>query len=454
MSPPKPGLERFQAIHRNAAKKQTVQNVPDSFINWFRFSAPYIRKHREATFVIALPGEAVAHPNFMNLVHDLAMLQSLGARLIIVQGARQQINQALSEAAIEAPLAAGVRVSSAEAMPHIIAASNRVRTELESAMSAGLVDSPMYQLNLKTLSGNFLSAKPLGIREGVDYQYTGLVRQVDAKAINSALNTGAAVIANTLGYSSTGETFNLSLNNCTLEIAKSVGADKLIGFCSNEQLQPMLDSTEIKPTRAHEVASAAYDERSLVDAMADGVEQGIDRAHIVSYEDNGALLKELFTHDGSGLLISKKELAHVRAAEPSDVGSILELIQPLQESGALVQRTRDLLEAQIQSFAVLDIDGTAVGCASLQNLDETSGEIACVAVHKEFQGRGYASQLMNYLETRAQQTGLKQLFLFSTQASHWFMERGYNECSTDQLPSQRRELYDSSRNSRVLLKEL
>lgn len=431
-----------------------MQNVPDSFINWFRFSAPYIRKHRDATFVIALPGEAVAHPNFINLVHDLAMLQSLGAKLIIVQGARQQIKQALTDANISAPLEAGIRVSSTEAMPHIISASNKVRTELESAMSAGLVDSPMYQLNLKTLSGNFLSAKPLGVRNGVDYLYTGLVRQVDAKAINSALNTGAAVICNTLGYSPTGETFNLSLNNCTLEIAKTVGADKLIGFCANDQLQPMLDSTEVKPKRAHEFATSITDDASLIDALADGVDQGIDRAHVVSYEDNGAILKELFTHDGSGLLISKKELAHVRSAETSDIGGILELIQPLQESGALVQRTRDLLEEQIQSFAVLDIDGTAIGCASLQALDADSGEIACVAVHKEFQGRGYASDLLNYLESRAKAAQYKQVFLLSTQASHWFKERGYQETTPDTLPQDRRELYSSERKSKVLSKVL
>lgn len=431
-----------------------MQNVPDSFINWFRFSAPYIRKHRDATFVIALPGEAVAHPNFINLVHDLAMLQSLGAKLIIVQGARQQINHTLAKAGVSAPLKEGVRVSSAEAMPHIISAANAVRTELESAMSAGLVDSPMYQLNLKTLSGNFLSAKPLGIRKGVDYLYTGLVRQVDAKAITAALNTGAAVISNTLGYSPTGETFNLSLSDCTLEIAKSLKADKVIGFVSNTQLEPMLKSTVIKPMGAHEFGVAASDEASLIDALADGVDQGIDRAHIVSYENNGALLKELFTHDGSGLLISKKDIALVRNAESRDIGSILELIQPLQESGALVQRTRDLLEEQIQRFAVLDIDGTAVACAALQPIDEQSGEIHCVAVHTEFQGRGYASELLSHLEDKAVKTQYKQLFLLSTQAIHWFKERGYKEATPESLPINRRELYNDKRNSKVLIKTL
>ena len=431
-----------------------MQNVPDSFVNWFRFSAPYIRKHRDATFVIAVPGEAVAHPNFINLVHDLAMLQSLGARLIIVQGARQQIRQALAAANISAPIESGARVSSAEAMPHIISAANNVRTELESAMSAGLVDSPMYQLNLKTLSGNFLSAKPLGIRNGVDHLYTGLVRQVDAHALNAALNTGAAVICNTLGYSPTGETFNLSLNDCTLEIAKSMKADKVIGLCSSEQLEPMLGDTVIQPILAHEFGVAAPDETTLIEALADGVEQGVDRAHIVSYEDNGALLKELFTHDGSGLLISKRQFANIRGAETSDIGGILELIQPLQESGALVQRTRDLLEEQIDSFAVLDIDGTPVGCASLQALDKTSGEIACVAVHKEFQGRGYAGKLLKYLEDKALKTRYQQLFLLSTQAIHWFKERGYKETTADELPAKRRELYSRERKSKVLLKAL
>lgn len=432
-----------------------MQNVPDSFINWFRFSAPYIRKHRDATFVIALPGEAVAHPNFINLVHDLAMLQSLGARLIIVQGARQQINQSLAKAGIDQSIEAGVRVSSAEAMPHIIAAANTVRTELESAMSAGLVDSPMYQLNLKTLSGNFLSAKPLGIRKGIDYLYTGLIRQVDASAIGAALDTGAAVICNTLGYSATGETFNLSLSECTLEIAKRIKADKIIGFVSNTKLQPMLDDTVVRPKRAHEFGAAiSDDEAGLIDALADGVDQGIDRAHIVSFEDNGALLKELFTHDGSGLLISKQDLALVRNAESSDVAAILELTQPLHETGALVQRTRNLLEEQIQSFAILDIDGTAAGCAALQSLDEYSAEIACVAVHPEFQGRGYADRMLGYLEERATQMQYQQIFVLSTQATHWFLEHGYIETTLEDLPASKRELYNTERKPKVLLKAL
>lgn len=431
-----------------------MQNVPETFINWFRFAAPYISKHRDATFVIALPGEALAHPNFINLVHDLAMLQSLGARLIIVQGARQQIGDALDKADIGNHIEAGVRVSTSQAMPHIISAANLVRTELESAMSAGLVDSPMYQLNLKTLSGNFVAAKPLGVRNGIDYGFTGLVRQVDARAIQSALDSGAAVICNTLGYSPTGDVFNLSLSDAVAEIAKSVSADKIIGFISDEQLKPLLNSTVIQPVRAHELGAAVCDEASLIDALANAVDAGVDRAHFVSYEDNGGLLKELFTHDGAGLLISKDNLDLIRNAEPRDVGAILELIQPLEDTGALVRRTRDLLEAQIQSFAVIDIDGTVAGCAALHILNESSAEIACMAIHPQFQKRGHASELFAYLMKRAENAALSRVFALSTQTAYWFKERGFEETSPDALPEARQELYNSERNSKVLVKKI
>lgn len=432
-----------------------MHQVPESFINWFRLSAPYIRKHREATFVIALPGEAVEHPNFINLVHDLAMLQSLGARLVIVQGARIQITRALEKAEVDAPIEQGIRVSSAEAMPYIISASNGARTELESAMSAGLIDSPMYQLNLKTLSGNFIYAKPLGVRDGIDYQYTGLVRQVDSKAIQAALGTGAAVICNTLGYSSTGEVFNLSLNECTLSVATSLKADKVIGFMSDETLSPMLKkSAEVRPKLAHAFGNANMEEAGLADALAEAVDRGIERSHLVSYEQNGALLKELFTHDGAGLLISKIDSAVLREAQFNDVGSILELIQPMQEAGALIQRTRELLEEQIENFSVMEIDGTAVGCAALQPLDDVSGEIACVAVQPEFQGRGYAQKLLDHQIEKAKKLGIRSLFVLSTQATHWFIERGFKECSAELLPGSRRAQYNIHRKPKVLVKEL
>ena len=434
---------------------KSVQQVPEDYIHWFRFSAPYIRKHRGATFVIAIPGEAIEHANFINLVHDLAMLQSLGVRLVIVQGARQQISLALDRAGIGTSISAGVRVSTAAAMPHIIAAANAVRTDLESAMSAGLIDSPMHQLNLKTLSGNFISARPFGVRNGVDYEFTGLVRQVDAEAVTQSLDAGAAVIINTLGYSSTGDVFNLSMFDCLSSIACAINADKIITFMSENHLQPLLNETVIKPGKAQEFDIASGDHRALVNALANSVDQEqVDRAHIVSYEDNGALVKELFTLDGSGLLISRQTFSCIRAAQADDIGAVWELIQPLQESGALVQRTRDLLEQQIQSFAVIDLDGTIVGCAALLPIDKVTAELACVAVHAGFRDRGFASDIVSHLEAQARSMNYRGVFILSTQAGHWFAERGYREATTADLPENRRELYSDQRNSKVRYKPL
>lgn len=431
-----------------------MQKVPANFINWFRFSAPYIKKHRGSTIVIALPGEAVQHPNFINVVHDLALLQSLGVRMIVLQGARPQIQALLDENGIDAPIHEGIRVSTSEAIPHIVSACNAVKTELESAMSAGLADSPMHQLNLHTLSGNFVSAKPLGVRGGNDYQYTGSVRSIDTKAISSALDTGAAVLLNTLGYSSTGEVFNLSLGNLLEAVSDSIDIDKVVCFTSANDLGPGLDHQVVKSNPSDLPKFSDEAGGYLIRAAAAAVSKGISRAHVISYESDGALLEELFTHDGSGLLISNEDFLSIREASLADVSGILELIQPLQEVGALVMRTREILEQEISDFSVVDIDDTIAGCGALTPLDSDHAEIACIAVHSEFRGRGYAGKLVSMLESKARSAGKRGIFVLSTQTTHWFVERGYKECSADRLPSNRKALYSNERKPKVLYKSL
>ena len=431
-----------------------MQQVPNNFINWFRFAAPYVKKHRGKTVLIALPGEAVQHPNFINLVHDLALLQSLGLRLVLVQGARPQIQQLLDEAGTTAPIEQGIRVSTSEAMPFIINACNAVKTELESAMSAGLADSPMHQLNLHTLSGNFVSAKPLGVRNGVDFQFTGEVRSIDTESIHRALDTGAAVLINTLGYSSTGDVFNMSLSDLLSALAHRLEVEKVICFASRDTLTADFDHKVIKPSADSLPSFTNDDADSMLRAIAAAVRGGVPRAHVLGYEDDGALLKELFTHDGSGLLISNDEFLTIRDAALADVPGILELIQPLQESGALVVRTREILESEIGHFSVVDIDDTIAGCGALIALDHQHAEIACIAIHSEFQGRGYASNLLTALEKKAASLGLQQVFVLSTQTAHWFTERGYSETSAEHLPGERQALYNSERNSKVLYKQI
>ena len=404
--------------------------------------------------VVALPGEAVSHKNFVNLVHDFALLQSLGVKLVIIQGARPQIQAALDKNGINGPIERGVRISSAESMPHVINACNAVKTELESAMSAGLAESPMHQLNLHTLSGNFVSAQPFGVSNGVDYQFTGKVRSIDTKSIQAALDTGAAVLLNTLGYSTTGEVFNLYLSDLLYEVSTRLKADKVVCFTDSAHLGPNFDHQIVKPDSAELAPKDKHTHSYLIQSAATAVNTGVARGHIVSYENNGALLEELFTHDGSGLLISDDDFIAIREADLADVSGILELIQPLQDSGALVVRTREILEQEISNFCVVEIDGTIAGCGALVELENSISEIACIAVHPEFQGRGFASKVVRELESKALSLSSNGIFVLSTQAAHWFTERGYQESSHDQLPPKRKSLYRSDRNSKVLFKAL
>ena len=404
--------------------------------------------------VIALPGEAVTHKNFVNLVHDFALLQSLGIKLVILQGARPQIQALLDKHKIDAPITEGTRVSVPEAMPHIVNACNSVKTELESAMSAGLAESPMHQLNLHTLSGNFVSAQPMGIADGVDYQFTGKVRSVDTKSMRAAIETGAAVLINTLGYSTTGEVFNLYLSDVLEQVATSLNADKVVCFTDDAHLGPNFDHQILKPGSAKLAPKDMHSHSDLIQSAARAVHSGVSRGHIVSYETNGALLEELFTHDGSGLLICEDEFVTIRDADSADVSGILELIQPLQDSGVLVVRTRELLEQEISNFCVVEIDGTIAGCGALVFLENQMAEVACLAVHPEFQGRGFASKVVSALESKARSQDQVGLVVLTTQATHWFAERGYVEATQDQLPPQRKSLYSVDRNSKVLIKSI
>jgi len=312
----------------------------------------------------------------------------------------------------------------------------------------------MHQLNLHPLSGNFVSAKPLGVRDGTDYQFTGEVRSIYQPSIEAALETGAAILMNTLGYSSTGEVFNLALSDILTAVAKSLDVEKVICFSTREALTAEYQHKVIKPTKASLPAFINDDAANMLQAVAKTVRAGVPRAHVLSYEDDGALLKELFTHDGSGLLISEDEFLTVRDAQLADVPGILELIQPLQESGALVVRTREVLEGEINHFSVVDIDDTVAGCGALIALQGDLCEIACIAIHPTFQGRGFASNLLNELEAKAVDQGMSGIYILSTQTTHWFAERGYQEASAEQLPEQRRTLYNSERNSKVMYKAL
>lgn len=426
-------------------------------IDWFRHTGPYIRAHRGRTFVIYLGSGALDSVQFPHLIHDLALLHLLGVRLVLVHATRGEIEQALDALGIEGRLHHGIRVTDAEVLGVVRDVTAAQRLVLESQLSMGLPDSPMQGARLRVVSGNFVTARPLGVVDGVDFQFTGAVRRLDAAGIAAALDHQAIVLLSPLGFSPTGEVFNLSSDELATAAAIAMGADKLIIMDEHNGLTDEHDQLLRQCTvdRARQLPIASSLQETHRNAACRACEQGVPRAHLISYDRDGALINELFTHDGVGTLISREEFEQARQASVDDIAGVLDLVRPLEESGVLVRRSRELLEQEISNFRVLERDGRIIACAALYPFShDAMAEIAGIATHPDYRREGRGEHLMRLLEAEARQLGIKQLFVLTTQTTHWFRELGFVEQPLSVLPSARQQLYNLQRNSKVLVKNI
>ncbi len=404
-------------------------------------------------------GEAVAHPNFANIIHDIALLNSLGVKLILAHGARPQIEERATLRGIESRFKDDVRITDSQALDCVKDAAGSLRAHIEALLTMGLANSPMHGSQIRVRSGNFIVAKPIGVVDGVDYEHTGIVRRVDREGIEKQLADGSIVLLSPTGYSPTGEVFNLSHQDVATETAMTLKADKLIVFSEQNGLLnskgKLIQNCEVKAVQ--QLADRCDDKQTalLLKTIISSIENGVSRCHCVSYIDDGALLQELFTRDGAGTLISQNHYERLRAATIEDVGGILELIEPLEAAGTLVKRSRELLENEINQFTVIERDGMVVACAALySHKGIQSGEIACVATHPDYRGEDRGERLLAALELQAKKIRLKSVFVLTTQTAHWFQELGYVETSRDTLPEQKQTPYNLQRNSKVFIKRL
>lgn len=443
----------------NTADATTNPTATPAYVTWFRNFAPYINTHRGKTFVIMFNGEAVHHDNFSHLIHDFALLHSLGINLVLVHGARPQIESNLAENHIDAPMVNDVRVTPRQALPYILEAVGSIRLQIEAQLSMGLANSPMYGSRIDAVSGNFVTARPYGVRDGVDYQFTGEVRAIDAQAIRNNLLHNHVVILGSMGYSASGEVFNLLAEDVALQAAISLQADKLI-FLGEETgiyndkgqlLKEMIPHEVVRFLRGKPMDSEVA---RFLQAASEACQNGIHRTHIISYAKDGALLEELFTRDGSGTLISHDPYEEIRRADIDDVVGLIELLEPLEQQGILIRRSRERLERDIEQFSVIERDGMVLGCAALYPLSDTAAEVACVAVHPNYRNGNRGADLIAFLEQQARSRGIKDLFVLTTRTAHWFVEQGFSEVPAETLPESRYHAYDTSRNSKVLKKVL
>lgn len=439
------------------------QNESDArLVAWVRQAAPYIHAFRGKTFVVAFGGEVLEDGDTAQaLIHDIALLDSMGIRLVLVHGARPQIDAEMTGRGLTPKFHKSLRVTDKEALECVKRAMGVTRIEIEAMLSQGLPNTPLAGGFLRVTGGNFISAKPVGVVDGVDFLHTGAVRNVIAEEIRGDLAQENVVLITPIGASPSGEIFNLAWEEVAEAVAVAIKADKLIYLCDapglvdrKGVLVDALTADEAEALAAKKVKQAPEVTRVLAGSIR-ACRGGVGRVHFLSRRRDGAMLMEFFTRDGIGTVMTRAPLARLREAGPEDVGAILGLIAPLEADGTLVKRGRERIEMEVTRFSLLEHDGVVVGCAALYPFsDEKAAELACLAVMPDYRELGYGDQLRRHIEARAKKQKLKRLFVLTTRTAHWFIERGFAESDVDALPKQRRELYNFQRRSKVFVKSL
>ena len=432
----------------------------EAFVKWFRSATPFIHEFGERTIVIAFGGEVLTDGEMMQLAHDINVLVSLEIRVVLVHGTRPQVEDQLRQHGVASRYAEGRRVTDASALRCVKEANGIVRMEIEATLSTELANSPMAGADIRVSSGNFITAKPFGVRNGVDFMHTGEVRKVDMEGINRRLDDDEVVLLSPIGFSPTGEIFNLTLEDVATSVAIALKAEKLIFLTETAGAADAKGRliAEITAAEASDLLARteqAEDIRYYLPAAMRAVRDGVKRAHLISRHVDGALLLELFTHHGIGTMVVLEPPDRIRDARSADVDAILSLIDPLAERGILVSRSRESIEADIERFVVLAHDEEVIGCAALTPYPaEKTGELACLAVNPFYRDGGRGERILASIEKRAKERNLKSLFVLSTQTMQWFVERGFAEADIAALPPQRQASYNHERKSKIYTKSL
>ncbi|OWT70131.1 MULTISPECIES: amino-acid N-acetyltransferase [unclassified Achromobacter] len=434
--------------------------APAQFVRWFREVAPYVHAFRGKTFVVAFGGELVQAGALNVLVQDLSLLSSLGIRLVLVHGSRPQVNEQLRLKGYTHQFDRGMSPTDAASLECAKEAAGEIRLDIEAAFSQGLPNTPMSHAHIRVISGNFVTARPSGVIDGVDYKHTGQVRKIDVDAMRQAMELGSVVLLSPLGFSPTGDAFNLAMEEMATSVAVALRAEKLIFLSVTDGVLNEDGSVDTELARIDADALLAKgdldeDTSAFLQYSSLAVKRGVARAHIVPFTLDGGVLLEIFTHDGVGTMVVEDTLDDLRPATLDDVGAILSLIEPLEADGTLVPRGRGVIERDVENFTVLEHDGVIYGCAALHHFpEEQMAEMACLIVHPEWQGSGEGEILLRHMESRARSLGAKRLFVLTTRTSHWFLKRGFVNGGIADMPREKQQNYNRSRNSLIFIKRL
>lgn len=438
-----------------------------TFVPWFRSVAPYIHKFRDQVFVIGLTGEGIAAGKLASIAQDIAMIQAMGVKLVLVHGFRPQVNEQLRLRGQEARYSHGMRITDSVALDCAQEAAGQLRYEIEAAFSQGLPNTPMAGARVRVISGNFITARPVGLIDGVDFIHSGLVRKVDTDGIQRSLDMGALVLISPFGFSPTGEAFNLGMEDVATSVATALQSDKLIFLTEVPGIR--IDATD--PDSEIDTELPLADAKRLVASLPAATqptdpafylrhciracEGGVERSHIIPFALDGSLLLEIYVHDGIGTMVVDEKLESLREATIDDVSGILSVIEPFEKDGTLVKRDRTEIERDAGLYTIIEHDGVIFGCAALYPYpEERTGEMAALTVLPDTQSQGDGERLLKRIEARARAQGLQSIFVLTTRTLHWFLKRGFVQVGADWLPEARKRKYNWDRKSLVLVKKL
>ena len=415
----------------------------NEFTKWFRACTPYIRSHQGKTFVITLPPECLESDNIRNIVHDLALLHVLGVRIAIIFGGSATTERVINDVKLQ----------------EIQKRTNQVRSQIELLFSAGIPESNLRERHIPIVSGNLVTAKPIGVIDGIDYVRAGKVRNIHAHQITSLLNGMNLVLIPPIGLSAAGAAYYLDGYHLAVEVAVALAADKLIILDANAQIKDGEGNglSDIRIEILETLISSkgtAHNNDSILRCLLESAQRGVPRTHAISYLQDGALLQELFTPDGVGTQISEDDYRTIRQANVTDMAAIVELIRPFEQNGSIVSRSKDQLENEIDSYWVAELDGLIIGCAAMYEFEDGYFELGCLVTAESYRSKALGRRLLLAVEQSAREANAVSLFALTTQATEWFIENGFAIGEIDDLPSTRVKSYDAQRNSKVLLKSL
>ncbi|MDR1967433.1 MAG: amino-acid N-acetyltransferase, partial [Burkholderiaceae bacterium] len=405
-----------------------------------------------------------------SIATDLALIQSMGVKIVLVHGFRPQVDEQLRAKGHAPRHSHGMRITDEVALDSAQEAAGQLRYEIEAAFSQGLPNTPMAGSKVRVISGNFITARPMGIIDGVDFKHTGAMRKVDVGGITRSLDAGALVLLSPFGFSPTGEAFNLAMEEVATSVAVALQADKLIFLTERPGVHVHAQEPE-GPDNPIDTEMPLAEARALMARLppperptdvgfylrhcVTACEHGVERSHILPFAVEGSLLLEIYVHDGIGTMVVDEKLESLREAGADDVSGILQLIEPFEKDGTLVKRNRTEIERDIGNYTILEHDGVLFACAALYPYPEArTAEMAALTVSPQSQGQGDGEKILKRVEQRARAMGLSSIFVLTTRTMHWFIKRGFQPVDPDWLPEARKRKYNWDRRSQVLVKKL